>query len=107
MSSCERTRDYVNKRTTEGKSKRDIMRCLKRYVAREIYHQIFNPKPAPNNTDLRQQRNKLGFTINAVAGHLNQWPSVISRLERGLIRNDALAATYRQWLADQTPQTTN
>jgi transposase len=107
MSSCERTRDYVNKRTAEGKSKRDIMRCLKRYVAREIYHQIFNPKPAPNNIDLRQQRNKLGFTINAVAGHLNQWPSVISRLERGLIRNDALAATYRQWLADQTPQTTN
>lgn len=107
MSSCGRTRDYVNKRTAEGKSKRDIMRCLKRYVAREIYHQIFNPKPAPNNTDLRQLRNKLGFTINAVAGHLNQWPSVISRLERGHIRNDALAATYRQWLADQTPQTPN
>lgn len=83
------------------------MRCLKRNVAREIYHQIFNPKPAPNNTDLGQQHNKLGFAINAVASHLNQWPSVISRLERGLIRNDALAATYRQWLADQTPQTTN
>ena len=25
-------------------SKRDIMRCLKRYVAREIYHHI-NPRP--------------------------------------------------------------
>jgi len=107
MSSCRRTRDYVNKRTAEGKSKREIMRCLKRYVAREIYRQITNPQPAPSTADLRQQRNKLGFTIHAAASHLSQWPSVISRLERGLIRNDALAATYRQWLADQAPQNAN
>ena len=32
-----RTRAYVTRRTTEGLSKREIMRCLKRYVAREIY----------------------------------------------------------------------
>ena len=29
--------DYVAKRTAEGKSKAEIMRCLKRYVAREVY----------------------------------------------------------------------
>lgn len=28
---------YVQRRTLEGKSKRDIIRCLKRYVARELY----------------------------------------------------------------------
>ena len=33
----ERTRDYVTKRTAEGKSKAEIMRCLKRYVAHEVY----------------------------------------------------------------------
>jgi hypothetical protein len=33
----ERTRRYVTRRTSEGKSKREIMRCLKRYVAREVY----------------------------------------------------------------------
>lgn len=32
-----RTRKYIAKRSAEGKSKREIMRCLKRYVAREIY----------------------------------------------------------------------
>jgi transposase len=32
-----RTKEYVAKRTAEGKSKREIMRCLKRYIAREIY----------------------------------------------------------------------
>ena len=33
----ERTQAYVARRTAEGKSKREIMRCLKRYVAREVY----------------------------------------------------------------------
>jgi transposase len=37
MSSHQPTRDYVARRTTEGLSKRDIMRCLKRYIARELY----------------------------------------------------------------------
>ena len=32
------TMDYVARRTAQGLSKRDIIRCLKRFVAREIYH---------------------------------------------------------------------
>ena len=31
------TRAYVERRTAEGKSKAEIIRCLKRYVAREVY----------------------------------------------------------------------
>ena len=31
------TRAYAQRRTAEGKSKKEIIRCLKRYVAREIY----------------------------------------------------------------------
>jgi transposase len=31
------TRHYVARRTTEGKSSREIKRCLKRYVARDLY----------------------------------------------------------------------
>ncbi|AUI53791.1 IS110 family transposase [Arthrobacter crystallopoietes] len=104
MASCPRTKDYVNKRTNEGKSKREIMRCLKRYAAREIYLQITNPQPAPNNTDLRPLRTKLGITITTAASQLGQWPSIISRLERGLVRNDTLATRYRQWLAEQTAE---
>ncbi len=37
MSRDERTRSYVARRTSEGKSKRETMRCLKRYIARELY----------------------------------------------------------------------
>jgi transposase len=32
-----RTQEYVARRTQEGKSKREIIRCLKRYIAREVY----------------------------------------------------------------------
>ena len=31
------TRDYVARRLAEGKTKREVIRCLKRYVAREVF----------------------------------------------------------------------
>ena len=34
------TRAYAERRTAEGKSKAEIIRCLKRYVAREVYHHL-------------------------------------------------------------------
>ena len=40
------TLDYVRRRTAEGKTKREIIRCLKRFVAREIFgHLRRSPKP--------------------------------------------------------------
>jgi hypothetical protein len=46
-----RTRDYLARRTTEGKTRRETIRCLKRYIAREI-HQIITtpPKTEPSTT---------------------------------------------------------
>ena len=38
------TRDYVERRTAEGLSKREIIRCLKRYIAREVFTNL--PRPA-------------------------------------------------------------
>ena len=37
-----RTQEYVARRTGEGKSKREIIRCLKRYVAREVYRVLIS-----------------------------------------------------------------
>ncbi|WSU86790.1 IS110 family transposase (plasmid) [Streptomyces globisporus] len=34
----QRTRTYMERRTKEGLSKKEIIRCLKRFVAREIFH---------------------------------------------------------------------
>lgn len=38
-----RTQAYVEKRTAEGKSKKEIICCLKRYIAREIYAALMRP----------------------------------------------------------------
>ena len=40
MSSDPRTRAYVERRSLEGRSKPEIMRVLKRYVAREVYRNL-------------------------------------------------------------------
>jgi transposase len=40
MSSDPRTRTYVERRLGEGRSKPEIMRVLKRYVAREVYRHL-------------------------------------------------------------------
>jgi transposase len=41
------TIDYVARRTSEGKTKKEIIRCLKRYLAREIYQMV---KANPDRT---------------------------------------------------------
>ena len=46
-----RTRDYVERRTKEGLSRKEIIRCLKRYVARELYQCILNGQPTSPATN--------------------------------------------------------
>ncbi|MEU6522781.1 IS110 family transposase [Streptomyces sp. NPDC046924] len=42
-----RTRNHVARRTAEGMSKKDILRCLKRFIAREVYQHLTRPRPTP------------------------------------------------------------
>lgn len=56
MGSERRTRSYVARRTAEGKSKWEIMRCLKRYIAREVYRVLLSSatvEPSPIGTTNR------------------------------------------------------
>jgi len=43
----QRTRDYLNRRIAEGRTPREAIRCLKRYIARELYPLITKPQPTP------------------------------------------------------------
>jgi transposase len=45
-----RTRDYLDRRITEGKTRREAIRCLKRYIAREIYQIITAPPTEPEQS---------------------------------------------------------
>jgi transposase len=45
MATDPRTRQYVTRRTTQGLRKKEIIRCLKRHVAREIYRLLLLEPP--------------------------------------------------------------
>jgi len=49
MRSCPRTRAYVARRTAEGKTIREIRRCPKRYIARELYRHLTQTMNPPVN----------------------------------------------------------
>lgn len=41
------TRDYVERRVRQGKTRREAIRCLKRYIARELYPLLTPPAARP------------------------------------------------------------
>lgn len=47
---CDRTRSYTARRLEEGLSKREVIRCLKRYIAREIYRSLREDLTGPAET---------------------------------------------------------
>jgi transposase len=52
------TKAYPARRTAEGKTKKEIIRCLKRYIAREIYKALCRPQP-PNRAPAPQANRDL------------------------------------------------
>jgi transposase len=44
--SDQRTRDYLDKRAAQGMTRREAIRCIKRYIAREVYQLIQQLNPA-------------------------------------------------------------
>lgn len=49
-----RTHAYVERRTAEGLAKKDIMRCLKRHIAREVYRVLM--RSLEHRTNMEQAR---------------------------------------------------
>lgn len=47
MARDRRTKECVARRTAEGKSTREIIRCLKRYIAREVYRVLVSDASSP------------------------------------------------------------
>ena len=62
------TKDYVARRTAEGKTKTEIMRCLKRYIAREVFPICSLPRlaarPAPSSRErVRWSSRQVGIQV--------------------------------------------
>ena len=98
LSTDTRTKTYAAKLRAAGKSKKDVLRCLKRAIAREAWHLLVHPTPAPRTDDLRTLRHQRGLTLTQVAQHLSTAPTRISELERGTRPDILLSNAYREYL---------
>lgn len=94
-----RTDAYITRRRTENLSDRDIIRCLKRHVANEMFALLTRPAadplPGPN---LRQQRQTLGIPLTAAALALQVPYQQLRRLELGTRTDADLVERCQQWL---------
>lgn len=95
------TQAYAARRRSQGKTNREIIRCLKRAIAREVYGLLTNPQPVTDITDLRPARHAAGISLATAAAELGTHPSRISELERGTRRPRELEHRYRTWLNQQ------
>lgn len=77
-----RTMAYVDRRRAEGLTDRDIMRCLKRHVANEVYKHLTRSEPADTSgAQIRAQREAAGLTIRDLARALDIPYQQLRRLE--------------------------
>lgn len=98
MSCHQPTKDYVQRQLIKGHTRMEILRKLKRAIAREVFKLLTRQIAVPDYADLRPARQAKNITVTAAANHFGVWPTVISRIERGLQRDDTLADQYRTWL---------
>ncbi|WP_420856410.1 transposase [Streptomyces amritsarensis] len=75
MSSDSRTREYVARQTAAGRTKKEIIRLLKRAIAREIFRCLTTTVTIPGTTDLRPMRQAKNITLTTVAQHFGVWPT--------------------------------
>jgi transposase len=98
MATDQRTRAYVREQTAKKRSKKEILRLLKRAIAREMFRLLTRVCAFDDYADLRPTRQAKNITLTTVANHFGTGAITISRLERGQHRNHELATAYRQWL---------
>lgn len=94
----QRTRDYIARKRSEGKNTKEILRCLKRATAREVFAIITGPPSAADYRALRPTRQQLGpLQVNAAVG-LGVSTAKISLTERGQVHDAAFLTANENWL---------
>jgi transposase len=95
----ERTREYVARRKHEGKSTKEIMRCLKRAIAREAYRALTSEQQAISlGHNLRTLREAKKATQSQAAQALDTYPARISDIEQQRRPLPELTTRYQKWL---------
>lgn len=99
MSSDARTRKFVRAQRAKGRNDPEILRILKRALAREIFKSLTRGLAAPGLDDLRPARQAKNITLTAAAAAMGTYISKLARTELGTYPDYELAQRYRTWLA--------
>ena len=100
------TAEYAERARGRGKSDREVMRCLKRYVAREAYralmrpHEIRRPEDA---SELMAARRAAKVSQVRAASILGTSEKYISMLERGQRELKPIRRAYEAWVEAGLP----
>ncbi|KRE94609.1 hypothetical protein ASG76_09325 [Nocardioides sp. Soil774] len=81
-----------------NRSTPEIMRILKRAIARKMYKQLTKPHDDLHVHDLRPTRQAENVTLEAAARALGLATVTISRTERGQFITPEVVQRYREWL---------
>jgi transposase len=98
IGSDRRTQAFVARHRDKGRSSLEILRLLKRAIAREAFHLLTRPGPAPDISDLRPTRRARHVSLEHAAAAVGSNATSLSRIERGRSHNIELIDRYRQWL---------
>lgn len=93
------TKAFVQRQRSQGRSTPEILRILKRAIAREMFKQLTRPHEDLAIGDLRPARQAKNITLDAVAAALGVGRSTISRTELGQHITPEFVTRYRAWLA--------
>lgn len=93
------TREFARRQRDQGRSTPEIMRILKRAIAREMFKQLTRPHERLGVHDLRPARQAKNITLEAAAKATGLHIMTISRVERGKNITPDVVARYRAWLA--------
>ena len=92
------TKAFVQRQREAGRSTAEILRILKRALAREMFKQLTKPHKDLGIQDLRPARQAKNITLHAAADALDLDPMTISRTERGKFVTPEVVTRYREWL---------
>lgn len=98
MSSHARTREFVTAQRARGRSNPEILRILKRAIAREVFKLLQAPTALADIEDLRRVRREKNLSLRAVAEALGTCQAHVSRIERGVAFDRDFTQRYRTWL---------
>ena len=100
------TAEYAERARARGKSDREVMRCLKRYVAREAYRALMRPhevRRPEDASELVAARRAARVSQVRAASILGTSEKYISMLERGQRELKPIRRAYEAWVEAGLP----